>query len=338
MRQVVLEEPGRFGFREVSPVEPGPYEVAVRVHRIGICGTDIHAFHGRQPFFAYPRVLGHELGVEVIAVGDHVTSVRVGDVCSVEPYLNCGNCHACGIGKPNCCENIAVLGVHADGGMQPTLVVPADKLHCGNGLAFEQLALVEPLAIGGHAVERVAPGAGDRVLVIGAGPIGVSTLPFLKQCGVDYAVMDVSESRLQFCRDKMGTEQLIQAGGNSVETLLRDWTGGQLPDVIIDATGNRESMRQTFQIAAHGARIVFVGLFQGELAFDDPNFHRRELTLMGSRNALPQTFNDIIEAIASGSIDTQPWITHRIELDAVPSQFPQLIQSAGLLKGMIVCD
>lgn len=334
MKHIALEAAGRFaaGYSE-DPV-PGSHDAVVQVHRVGICGTDIHAFHGRQPFFEYPRILGHELGVEVVAVGAGVTGVRVGDRCSVEPYLHCGRCGACRRGKPNCCVNLKVLGVHIDGGMRSRIRVPAEKLHVSGQLSFDQLALVETLGIGAHAVERADLQPEDSVLVIGAGPIGLSALQFAAASGARVAVADVSEARLRFCQERLGMANTV-VPGSGLEDRLRGMLDGELPSAVIDATGHPGSMAGTFDLIAHGGRIVFVGLCQGDIAFNDPNFHRREITLLASRNALPATFGAIISAIEGGVIDTTPWITHRLELDEVPAQFARVVSDPALLKGMI---
>jgi 2-desacetyl-2-hydroxyethyl bacteriochlorophyllide A dehydrogenase len=336
MNQIVLEAPGRFARAAVAEPTLGPGEALVRVHRIGICGTDLHAFHGRQPFFTYPRVLGHELGVEVLALGSGTEEcgLALGDHCSVEPYLNCGHCIACRRGKPNCCTDLKVMGVHVDGGMRPLLALPARKLHPSRSLSFDQLALIETLGIGAHAVERAALRAEDTVLVIGAGPIGLSVIQFVLASGAALVVADVSETRLEFCRRQLGVTHTV-APGPDLPDRLRTIFGGDLPTAVIDATGNPKSMAASFDLPAHGGRIVFVGLFQGELAFNDPNFHRRELDLLASRNALPATFRDIIAAVEAGRIDTSPWITHRLSLDEVPERFAAISADPALLKGMI---
>jgi threonine dehydrogenase-like Zn-dependent dehydrogenase len=335
MLQIVLEKPGQFAATEGPEPTLAPGEALVRVHRIGVCGTDLHAFAGKQPFFSYPRILGHELGVEVIEPGSEPHGLKAGDRCSVEPYLNCGRCIACRRGKPNCCTELKVLGVHVDGGMRPLLAVPARKLHRSARLDYEQLALVETLGIGAHAVERAEIKPDDFVLVIGAGPIGLSVLQFALVTGATCAVMDVSESRLAFCRDQLGVQHLI-AAGPAAAAQLKPVGSGDLPTVVIDATGNPASMAGTFDLAAHGGRIVFVGLFQGDLAFNDPNFHRRELTVCGSRNALPQTFQDIIGLLEAGRVDTKPWITHRFGLTETPGLFPREIAgNPKVLKAMI---
>jgi 2-desacetyl-2-hydroxyethyl bacteriochlorophyllide A dehydrogenase len=330
--QIVLEQPGRFAV--VNRPEPVAVaeEVLVRIHRIGVCGTDLHAFAGRQPFFNYPRVLGHELGVEVVHPGN-ASGLKPGDRCAIEPYLNCGRCSACRRGKTNCCVDLQVLGVHIDGGMQPLLAVPAHKLHPSSGLDYEQLALVEMLAIGAHAVERAAIQADDFVLVIGAGPIGMSVIQFALLSGATLAVMDISERRLDFSRRQFGVKNTLAPV--EAPTRLKEIGGGERPTVIFDATGNAKSMASTFELAEHGGRIVFVGLFQGDVTFNDPNFHRRELTVSSSRNALGSTFREIITLAESGQIDTRPWITHHFTLEETPITFPEVAHDPGLVKAVI---
>jgi len=335
MLQITLEKPGQFGTREIDEPKPASGEALVRVRRIGVCGTDLHAFAGKQPFFAYPRVLGHELGVEVIDPGSDPQGLKAGDRCSVEPYLNCGRCIACRRGKSNCCAELKVLGVHIDGGMQTLLTVPTRKLHRSAKLDYEQLALIETLGIGAHAVERAEVKREDFVLVIGAGPIGLSVIQFVLVTGATLVVMDVAETRLAFCRDQLGVKHTLAAGGDTAAQ-LKQIGGGDLPTIVIDATGNAKSMAGTFDLASQGGRIVFVGLFQGDVTFNDPNFHRRELTICASRNALPGTFREIIALVEAGRVNTRPWITHRFALSETPAIFPTNIAgNPAVLKAMI---
>ncbi|MBL9207232.1 MAG: zinc-binding alcohol dehydrogenase family protein [Opitutaceae bacterium] len=332
-----LEEPGRLALSQTeAPARVGAGEARVRVHRIGVCGTDIHAFGGKQPFFTYPRILGHELGIEVLEVGSGVNSIRPGDRCSVEPYLHCGACIACRRGKPNCCAHLKVLGVHTDGGMREELVVPAAKLHPSTRLTFDQLALVETLGIGCHAVDRANLEAGEFVLVIGAGPIGLSVMQFAVEAGARVIVLDINENRLRFCREQLGVEHTLSAAAGPATEALLALTGGDLPTAVFDATGNPKSMMAAFDYTAPGGRLIFVGLFQGDVTFNDPHFHRRELTLLASRNARSTDFTRIIRLIESGRIDTTPWITHRAPLQEAVLAFPSWTKpETGVIKAMI---
>ncbi|HEY5228886.1 MAG TPA: zinc-binding alcohol dehydrogenase family protein [Opitutaceae bacterium] len=337
MKAISLEEPGRFAFLESNgPAAPQEGEARVRVRRVGVCGTDIHAFGGKQPFFSYPRILGHELAVEVQSVGPGVTNVRPGDRCSVEPYLNCGTCIACRREKPNCCSSLRVLGVHTDGGMREEFVLPARKLHGSSVLSLDQLALVETLGIGCHAAERARIERGEFALVIGAGPIGLATMQFAAEAGAQVIVLDVNEARIEFCRRQLGIPFAINASAEAPLEALKRITGGDLPTAVFDATGNPGSMMASFDYPSQGGRMVFVGLFQGEVTFNDPNFHKREITLMASRNALPGDFRRIIGLVEAGRIDTTPWITHRGAFDQVPGLFPSWTRpETGVIKAMI---
>jgi len=340
MKALLLEAPGTFKRVETDePADPGPGEALVRVHRIGICGTDLSGYLGKMPFFSYPRIPGHELGVEVVAVGEGVGNVKPGDRCSVEPYINDPDSYASRRGFPNCCEKLEVLGVHRDGGMRPNFVLPARKLHRSGSLAFDQLALVETLAIGCHAVDRGNPVPGESCLVIGAGPIGLATLEFVKLSGARTIVVDMNEQRLDFCKRVMGVEHAIKLS-DSIEKDLRDVTDGHLPDVVIDATGSSASMSAAFGLVAPGGgRLVYVGITTDEVKFRHPAFHRPEGTLLCSRNALPRDFTRIIGLIESGRIDTVPWITHRTHFDDLIGVFPSYTKpETGVIKAIVEVD
>jgi 2-desacetyl-2-hydroxyethyl bacteriochlorophyllide A dehydrogenase len=338
MKTIRLEEPGRFSL--LSTDEPAtslkPDESLVRVRRIGVCGTDIHAFNGNQPFFSYPRILGHELGVEIVAVGSLSKNVHPGDRCSVEPYLNCGHCIACRRGKSNCCVNLQVLGVHADGGMREAFVVPSRKLHPSKRLTLDQLALIETLGIGCHAVDRARVEPGEFALVIGAGPIGLTVVQFAIEAGAQVIVLDINSNRLEFCRQQLGAPYLINAAVDNPLEALKQITAGDLPTAVFDATGNPKSMMGAFEYPANGGRLVLVGLFPGEVTFNDPNFHRRELTVLSSRNARSEDFSRIIGLVENARIDTASWITHRASFADAVAQFPRWTRpETGVIKAMI---
>lgn len=341
MRAIQLECPKQFRIIDIAePTEPAAGEALVRVHRVGICGTDISGFLGKMPFYSYPRIPGHELGVEVVAVGPDVANVRPGDQCSVEPYINNPQSFASRRGRGNCCEDLQVLGVHTDGGMRRLFKLPARKLHKATSLSMEQLALVETLAIGCHAVHRGAPQPGEDVLVIGAGPIGLSVIEFVKLAGANLIVMDMVEQRLQFCRETMKVPHTVKfVGDGSEEKTLRELTDGHLPTVVIDATGNAKSMSNALNYVGHTGKLVFVGITTDNVTFPHPLMHRREMTLYASRNAMPEDFDRIIADIQSGQIDTRPWITHRTGFDDLIGQFPSYTQpETGVIKAIVEVD
>lgn len=344
MKTITLTSPGHFTLDNTPEPSNIPSGYAlVRVHKVGICGTDLHAYQGKQPFFTYPRILGHELGVEVLAVSDDIQSIAKGDRCAVEPYLDCGKCIACRQGKPNCCVNLRVIGVHIDGGMREQFILPANKLHKSSKLSYEQLALVEPLGIGAHAVARAQVKKGETVLVIGSGPIGLSVIQFAQAAGAVPIVMDINRDRLAFCQSQFGVKHVIDLSDaatagrpDAILAQLNHLTDDDLPTAVFDATGNPKSMATSFNFPAHGGRLIFVGLFPGDITFNDPNFHRRELTLLSSRNAMAQDFGHIIGLMESSVVNTTPWITHRASADELIGQFGSWLDPANkVLKAMI---
>lgn len=335
MKTLRLEEPGAFRWIETPAPEPAGGEALVRVRRCGVCGTDLHAFAGRQPFFSYPRRLGHELCVEVVTAPPG-SPLAPGDLCAVEAYDFCGTCPPCRAGKTNCCKNLRVLGVHTDGGHAPFMTLPVDKLHRATSLNPDQIALVEPLVIGAHGVERAALTPGEPTVILGMGPIGLAAAIFAKAAGANLVCVDVQEDRLRFATETMGLGTPMTANADLADHLTKHF--GQLPSVVIDATGNPASMKSSFLLAEHGARIVFLGLFIGEMTFDDPNFHRRELTLMASRAGLTETFREVIRLMEAGRIDVLPLITHRFGFADAAERLPALHREAGLVKAMIDFD
>lgn len=342
MKALQLEKPQAWRRIEIDPPpKPGAGDAVVRVHRVGICGTDISGYLGKMPFFSYPRIPGHELGVEVVAVGEGVTNVQPGDRCSIEPYINCQKCSSCRRGHTNCCENHLTLGVHCDGGLRPEFIIPARKLHISRKLTFEQLALVETLAIGCHAINRANAQAQESVLVIGAGPIGLSVIEFAKLSGAKTIVMDLNPQRLDFCRKVMGVSATVLStgDGSEVEKIREQTRDGSLPTVVVDATGSNQSMSHALNYVGFAGRLVFVGITTNDISFPHPLMHRRELTLLASRNALAPDFKRIIQLIEDGRIDTGPWITHRVGFDHLPDVFPTYARAeSGVIKAMVVVE
>lgn len=338
MRAIQLVEPKVFKECEIDePSNPSHGEALIRSVQMGICGTDVSCYLGKFPFFDYPRIPGHELGIEVLEVGEGVTNVKPGDRCSVEPYLNCGTCHPCKKNHSNCCENLRVFGVMMNGGLCERSLIRADKLHPSIKLSFEQLALVETLAIGCHASDRGNPQPEEHALIIGAGPIGLSTLEFNRLTGATISVMDMSEERLEFCRKNYGVQNTIQFKGDGSELKkMEEITQGALYDVVTDATGNHHSMSNALEYVSFSGSLVYVGITTQEISFTHPALHRREINLLASRNALPKDFPRIISLIEDRTINTDPWITHRIQMNQVVDQFESLIQpESGVLKAMI---
>jgi 2-desacetyl-2-hydroxyethyl bacteriochlorophyllide A dehydrogenase len=323
VKALVLEHPGRFILTDAAaPSRPAADEALVRVRRIGICGTDLHAFRGRQPFFSYPRILGHELGVEIVDIDPHnAAGLRPGDPCALAPYLECGACTACRRGRPNCCARLQVLGVHVDGGMRELLTVPWRKLHRAAALSLDQLAIVEPLSIGAHAVARGELPPGEWALVIGAGPIGLAVMQFAALAGARVIAMDTNAERLRFAQEHLPIASTLLLEQDDPADALKALADGDLPVTVFDATGSARSMTAAFRYTASAGRLVLVGLCQEDVSFADAEFHRRELTLVSSRNATGADFDRVIAHLESGAVNIDPWITDRRTLAEVPDRF-----------------
>ncbi|GGH81354.1 2-desacetyl-2-hydroxyethyl bacteriochlorophyllide A dehydrogenase [Pullulanibacillus pueri] len=336
MKVMICDQPHKFSIREIKRPTLRAGEALIKVQRIGICGTDLHAYQGNQPYFTYPRVLGHELSGIVVKTSEEIDAFENGDEVTILPYMECGKCIACRNGKPNCCTGLKVIGVHKDGGMAEYISVPADHLIETKGLSAEQAALIEPFSIGAHAVRRSGLRAGQYIMVIGAGPIGLGVMALAKQKQAKVIAMDVNEERLQFSKEWAKVDATVNpTTGQSMEELARI-TNGDFPTVVFDATGNQHSMNQSFQYVAHGGTLVFVGLMKHEITFSDPDFHGKELTLMASRNATREDFHFVIENLRLGNIDIKGYLSHRCRFDDLIDHFDKWLQpESKVIKAMV---
>jgi hypothetical protein len=334
MHEAVLERPGSLVLVErEEPGSPAPGEVLVAVRRVGICGTDHHAYGGGQNFFAYPRVLGHELAVEVVAVGDGVDHVRPGDRCAVLPYVACGACGPCRRRRTNCCERIDVLGVTIDGGLRERMLVPGASLFPDPALSWDQLMLVETLGVGWHAVVRADPVPDDRILILGAGPIGLAVAQAARLRTEHVVVADISSSRVRFAETSGATALVVDP---SFEGSLRALGDGHLPTVVFDATGNRTSMETAPTLIEHGGVVVYVGHTTGELSIHNPTFHARETDLRASRNATIEDWDGVLAAVRSGDLDATGWINHRTTLEGIVDDLPRMASDPGSVVKCVV--
>ena len=336
MKSLVCQTPGVLCMEQRPMPERKPDEVLLRVRRIGICGTDLHIFQGTQPYLQYPRVMGHELAGEVVEAPAG-SGLAAGDPVYVMPYMSCGTCVACRKGKTNCCVNIQVLGVHCDGGMNEYLSLPSPFVFKADGISLDDAAMIEFLAIGAHAVRRAATAAGQRALVVGAGPIGIAAALFARLRGAQVCVLDTREDRLRFCRETLQIPHTVQVGEGDKQQLAQ-LTGGEFFDVVFDATGNAKAMERGFEFVAHGGAYVFVSIVKDAISFSDPEFHKRETTLLGSRNATVEDFEEVLAAMRAGQVPTRALNTHRATLDELPAMFPQWLDpAAGVIKAVVEC-
>jgi 2-desacetyl-2-hydroxyethyl bacteriochlorophyllide A dehydrogenase len=324
MKSIVLNKPGIFEMiQKEEPGQPGPDEVLLKVRCVGICGTDLHAFHGRQPFFTYPRVLGHEIAAEIVEIGNQVKNLEKGDLCTVLPYKNRIIDQAVKRGKLNCGSGLAYMGVHVDGAMQEFFTCKAADVYPTGSLSPEQVAMIEPMAIGSHAIERADILADDIVLVAGAGPIGITAVTMGLLKGARFIVTDINQQRLDFISQKFPGVDTVLYDDHLIESLKVLLKGDQ-PNIVLDATGNRDSMMKCFDYVSAGGTIVYIGLFVGNVEFHDPLFHAKEITLKSSRAALPEDFKKVIRLLQSRLINIDGLITHRLPFENLTNTFTTL--------------
>ncbi|CAM2959589.1 zinc-binding alcohol dehydrogenase family protein [Paenibacillus taichungensis] len=325
MRAVICEEINRLALRDIAEPERNEKQALVTIRRIGICGTDLHAYKGNQPFFTYPRVLGHELAGIIEEIGDNEAGLKKGDQVSIIPYLHCGHCIACRSGKTNCCVSMQVMGVHVDGGMRERIVVPVSHLIQAEGLTLDETAMVEPLSIGAHAVRRAALRPGEQVVVVGAGPIGLGVMAFAKQAGARVIAIDRNLDRLELSRTWAGVDAMVQANEQAAQQVA-EITNGDYATAVFDATGNMQSMNNAIQYVAHGGQLIFVGLVKADISFHDPDFHKREMSILGSRNATREDFEQVMSILREKKLNMDGYITHRTSFDQLPDSIDTWLQ------------
>lgn len=338
MKYIVCQQPGEFLLKEREEPTASGSTALLKIRRVGICGTDIHAYGGNQAFFSYPRILGHELAAEILEIPDNPQQLSVGDQVVIMPYLSCGQCIACRNGKTNCGTNIEVLGVHTDGGMQEKISLPIETLLPAPGLSLDEIAIVEPLAIGAHAVRRANLKARETVLVIGCGPIGIGIIKLAQIEGAQVIAMDIKEDRLRYAKEVLGAAHVVNALENplaKIETI----TNGDLATAVFDATGNARVLMEGPRYMSHGGRFVLVGLSKGELTYHHPSIHAKETSLMCSRNATRSDFEYVISVLKRQLFPVDSYITHRVGFEDMIGQFDAWTQAeTGVIKAMVNWD
>jgi 2-desacetyl-2-hydroxyethyl bacteriochlorophyllide A dehydrogenase len=336
MLTVICETPGTLRAEDRQMPERGEGEVLVRVKRVGVCGTDLHIFTGNQPYLNYPRVMGHEFS-GIVEQAPQGGRLKPGDTVYVMPYLSCGKCIACRQGRTNCCVNIQVLGVHRDGAFTEYLSLPEQFVHKADGVTLDQAAMVEFLAIGAHAVRRADVKPGQRVLVVGAGPIGMAAMIFARLRGAEVVALDGRRDRLEFCKAQLDVGAAVQLAEDD-EQQLAALTGNEFFDVVFDATGNPKAMERGFKFVAHAGTYVLISVVGATISFSDPEFHKRETTLLGSRNATVEDFETVLAAMRAGRIPDAALNTHRLTLADAPAEFEKLLDPAmGVVKAIVEC-
>lgn len=333
MKYIVCEKPGEFILKEKKAPKRKEGEALLQINKVGICGTDLHAYAGNQAFFTYPRILGHELASEVLEIGENDRGIKVGDKVVVMPYISDPNSVASRNGKPNCCPNISVLGVHGDGGMQEKITVPVDILLKANNLSNNEMTIVEPLAIGAHALRRAAIRKSEIIAVVGAGPIGIGIMKLAQIAGAKVIAIDINHDRLTYAKEKIGVDYIVEGGVNAVEEVSKI-TNGDLCNVVFDASGNKYALEACPDYMSHGGRFVLVGLSKGDLTYSHPKIHAKEITMMCSRNATREDFEYVISVL--NQFPTESFITHSVDFTEMIKNFDSWLDpKTGVIKATV---
>lgn len=333
MKYIVCQEPSNFELKEKDQPVRNSGEALLKIHRVGICGTDLHAYAGNQAFFNYPRILGHELAAEILEIDQNDKGLKQGDKVIVMPYVSCGKCIACRRGKTNCCANIKVLGVHTDGGMQEVISVRTDILIQANNLTYNEMAIVEPLAIGAHALRRSDVQAGDYIVVIGCGPIGIGLMKLAQIIGANVIALDVNEDRLRYAVDQIGVKHAFNVLEDPVSR-ISELTNSDMATAVFDATGNKRALETGIDYMAHGGEFILVGLSKEELCYSHPKIHAKETTLRCSRNATIEDFEFVIKHLKE--FPTASFVTHEVHYSDMISNFDSWLDpKTGVIKAMV---
>ena len=336
MKYIVCEEPQNFQLKDKEVPLKREGEALIKIHRIGICGTDLHAYGGNQAFFKYPRILGHELAAEILEIDENQQKLKKGDHVIIMPYVSCGTCVACKNGKTNCCANINVLGVHVDGGMQEVISVRTDLLIPAVNLSFNEMAIIEPLAIGAHALRRAGVKKGETIVVIGCGPIGIGLMKLAQIIGAKVIALDVNKDRLDYAKNQIGVSHALNVMDNPQDKIT-EITNGDMATAVFDATGNQKALESGISYMSHGGRFVLVGLSKGELTYNHPTIHAKETTLMCSRNATLEDFEFVIRHIKE--FPTSSFVTHEVHFSKMIENFDSwLLPETGVVKAMVTFD
>jgi L-gulonate 5-dehydrogenase len=328
MVAVAVEKPHVLVLRKEEPLNPGPDEILVRVRRAGICGSDLHIFHGSNPFAKYPRIVGHEFGGEVEAVGPDVGGLAVGDHIVIDPVVSCGRCYACRVGRYNVCANLEVFGVHRDGGFRDRVVVPAaNAVKVRSDLPIAVAALAEPFSIAANVLLRTGIDAGDTVLIYGAGTVGLTVLQVAKMHGARCIIADLDDARLQRARG-FGADVVINSGRTKVADAVRDENEGLGPSLVIDGAGVPALLEEACRVASPAGRIGILGFSPAPCNISQQEIVKKELTLVGSRlnrRLLPQ----VVEWLETGKLQPAAMITQSFPVQEAQEAFALIENDPG---------
>ncbi|MFT4173707.1 MAG: zinc-binding alcohol dehydrogenase family protein [Rhodocyclaceae bacterium] len=335
MQAVTIQNPGQVGLTDVDAREPGAGEVKLRVVCVGLCGSDLNTYRGLNPLVSYPRIPGHEIGGEVVAIGADVTRCKVGDRVVVLPCTECGECSACRNGRPNACRYNQTLGVQRHGGMSESLVIPAHKTLVCNQLDFDELALVEPLSVGMHAARRAQITVGETVAIFGCGVIGLGAMAGAAAMGARVVAIDI-DARKRDIALACGASRFVNSRKEDLTALAQQLDDGRGPAVVIEAVGNDATFVEAVRLAAFAARVVYVGYAKKPVSYDSSLFVMKELDIRGSRNATATDFAAVLSLLEQGRYPTRQIVSAHYPLARAADAFADWAGDPGAFTKILI--
>ena len=335
MKAVWINEPYQIKVTEVKMPEVKKGEALLRIRYCGVCGADVASYTGNQPFTTYPRIPGHEFSAEIVEIGENNRGLKAGDVVTANPYFNCGSCYSCRRGFVNCCVDNQTMGVQRDGSFCEYVAMPIERIIPGRGLSAKELALVEPFTISYHALHRAEVKAGDTVLIVGAGPIGLFALLTAKSMGTKVYMADVLEGRLQLAKE-LGADGVIHSGKQNVQKETERLTNGNGFDVCVEACGLSETFLTCIDCAAFAGNIILIGNGKKETTFLHSVLLKKELNVFGSRNSYTSDFEHVIELIAGGEVDVMKLVSDVYPMKRADEAFKALANNKGDLAKVLI--
>ena len=334
MRALVIERPGEARVIDIDPPPRDPNEVALRIRRIGLCGTDLSTYLGKNPLVTYPRIPGHEIAATVECVPENNPGLKSGMDVTMSPYTNCGHCSACRNGRFNACRYNQTLGVQRDGAMREHFSMPAEKLYAAD-LPIEELCLVEPLTVGFHAVSRGRVTDPDVVAIYGCGGVGLGAVCAAVFRGARVIAIDIDDGKLEIAR-KAGARYLLNSMREDTHARLQEITDGHGPDVVIEAIGRPDTFRAAVEEVAFTGRVVYIGYAKDHVSYETRLFVQKELDIRGTRNALPEDFQEVIRMFQARRFPTSDAISAVLPLEKAPAMLKAWSENPGKFTKIMI--
>ena len=336
MKAVFIENPGEAVIRDIPRPARKPGEALLKLLYGGICGSDLGSYRGTFAYFSYPRTPGHEFSAEIVEIDENDRGLKPGMVVVCNPYFNCGECYSCKHGLVNACMSNQTMGVQREGAFSEYITMPLERIYDGKGLEPMVLAIIEPLCISYHGVKRAGVKGGDKVLIVGAGTIGILAAVAAKQKGAEVYIADVSRVKLDYARE-FGVDGVVLADGpEAYERAVKEITGGNGFDVTIEAVGLPSTFQNCIDAAAFGGNVVLIGIGKKNLDFNFTTIQKKELNVFGSRNALKADFLELIDLVKAGSVDLEKIVTNVYKFADAPEAFAEFDRRAGEMLKVVL--